>query len=187
MSLKFEKIKLEDPDLKKGKNLMEIISKRHSEREYSGKELTLKQISELLWVCYGQSHNDNKNKTVPSGLAIYPLEIYAVFKDSIFKYNPEENLLIPIIKGNYYDKVSMGVQDYVNNSAMNILIFGDKNKSSNIKFLCFEAGHISENAYLYCENEGLKVICRALCDGKFFIDLLKLKHHEFITSICIGV
>ena len=52
MSLKFEKIKLEDPDLKKGKNLMEIISKRHSERQFSGKELTLKQISELLWVCY---------------------------------------------------------------------------------------------------------------------------------------
>ena len=187
MSLKFEKIKLEDPDLKKGKNLMEIISKRHSEREYSGKELTLKQISELLWVCYGQSHNDNKNKTVPSGLAIYPLEIYAVFKDAIFKYNSEENSLIPIIKGNYYDKVSMGMQDYVLKSAMNILIFADTNKSSSIKFACFEAGHISENAYLYCESEGLKVICRALCDGKFFIDLLKLKHHEFITSICIGV
>ena len=201
-SLKFETIKLLEPDTKKGKNFMEILSKRHTEREYSGKNLTLKQISELLWVCYGQSHNENKNKTVPSGLAVYPLELYIVFKDSIFKYNPEANELIPLKQGNYYDKVSMGIQNYVNNSALNILIYTNLNKNSGnekydefvkknpnlkIKSACIEAGCISENAYLYCENEGLKIVCRALCDGKFFADLLGLQHHEFITSVCVGV
>ena len=50
-----DKITLLEPDLNGGMNLMKAFKERKTTREFQkDKPLTLKQISELLWSCYGQ-------------------------------------------------------------------------------------------------------------------------------------
>ncbi len=125
-----ETIPLLKPDLSGGINLMKAFNERKSDRDFKkGEKITLKQLSEIMWVAYGQSHGeDNKLKTVASALALFPLEIYAVFTEGIYKYEPKENLLKLIIKGDYTEKV--GMQPFVKNAFLNILVFADKKKKN---------------------------------------------------------
>jgi SagB-type dehydrogenase family enzyme len=196
-----DKITLLEPDLNGGMNLMKAFKERKTTREFQkDKPLTLKQISELLWSCYGQSHGpENHYKTVPSAVGLFPLEIYVLFPYGIYKYNPEKNELILCIKGDYTDKA--GKQDFVKNSFMNILIFADITKKTGdpvrdkmmdefpekrMLRANIDAGHCMQNVYLYCASEGLNCVERGMCDGDFFIQLLKLEHHKFVISQSVG-
>ena len=87
-------IQLNNPEIKG--ELMESIKNRHSSRNYStSKDLTLQQISDLLWVSYGnnrkkenlEGHHHGTYKTVPSACAAYPLEIFAFMKTGVYKYD----------------------------------------------------------------------------------------------------
>ena len=68
-----EKITLLSPDLNGGVNLMKALKERKTTREFTkDKPLSLKQISEILWCCYGQSHGpENHYKTVPSAVGLF--------------------------------------------------------------------------------------------------------------------
>ena len=196
-----ETIPLLKPDLSGGVNLMKAFNLRKSDRDFKKDEkITLKQLSEIMWVAYGQSHGeDNKLKTVASALALFPLEIYALFTEGIYKYEPKENLLKLIIKGDYTDKV--GMQPFAKNAFLNILVFADKKKKTgNEKFdemldnnpikkrecALLDAGHVMQNVYLYCASEGLKCVERGSTDGEYFEKLLNLNNHSFMISQSIG-
>ena len=199
---KFEKIILPTPSISKGLPLLEAISKRKTSRDFNPNEkLTLQQISELLYCAYGQSHGENNNlKTVPSAVSLQPLEIICVFKIGVFKYDSIKNELIPLIKGDYSEKT--GVQPFVKDAYLNILFFSDMKKDpgderrnkilnsssdTRLRFSCLDAGHCTQNVYLYCASEGLKCVIRALCDGEFFKKLLNLgDNFEFIVSQSVG-
>ena len=204
-SLKFETIKLPEPDKTKGKPIMECFKNRKSSREYnSSKKLTLQQISELLYCAYGNSHTNQMNqtlKTAPSAVALFPLEFYLLFKEGIFYYDPDKNELIPCVEGDHRDKISMG-QSFVKDAHFNLLIFANMKKkapneraeqilnmdpSYRIKFACLDAGHCSQNVLLYCASENLKCVVRASGDSGYFKNLLKKgSDYEYIISICIG-
>ena len=42
-------IKLSSPDKNRGSSVMKALSDRHSDREYAAKELSLQDLSDLLW------------------------------------------------------------------------------------------------------------------------------------------
>ena len=195
-------IKLLPPDLNGGINLMSAFNLRKSSRDFekNAKKLTLKQLSEIMWVAYGQSHGENnKLKTVASAVALFPLEIYALFSEGIYKYDPIKNELNIVVKGDYTDKV--GMQDFAKNAFLNILVFADKKKrTGNPHFddmldanpikkrecALLDAGHVMQNVYLYCASEGLKCVERGSTDAEFFEKLLQLTHHSFMISQSIG-
>ena len=198
----FEKIILPKPSLTKGLPLLEAISKRKTSRDFNpSSKLTLQQISEILYCVYGQSHGENNIlKTVPSAVSLQPLEIICVFKVGIFKYDSVKNELIPLLKGDFSEKT--GVQPFVKDAYLNILFFSDMKKdagderrrnilnsapNTRLKFSCLDAGHCTQNVYLYCASEGLKCVIRALCDGDFFKKILNLgDNFEFIVSQSVG-
>ena len=198
----FEKIILPKPSLTKGLPLLEAISKRKTSRDFNpSSKLTLQQISEILYYAYGQSHGENNIlKTVPSAVSLQPLEIICVFKVGIFKYDSVKNELIPLLKGDFSEKT--GVQPFVKDAYLNILFFSDMKKDAGderrrkilnsapdtrLKFSCLDAGHCTQNVYLYCASEGLKCVIRALCDGDFFKKILNLgDNFEFIVSQSVG-
>ena len=46
-------IKLSSPDKNRGSSIMKALSDRHSDREYAAKELSLQDLSDLLWAANG--------------------------------------------------------------------------------------------------------------------------------------
>jgi len=192
----FKTIKLEKPDLKGGMPLYEALSKRKSSREFdSSKFLTLKQVSQLLWCCYGNNREGNF-KVVPSALHMNPLTIYAFMKSGTFKYIPEKSELEPVKEGD--NRELAGIQPFVKNAALNIVIVADfsikvpfagYNLDLNARKRCayLDSAHCCQNVYLCCMSEGLKCVERGGCQQEKLKELLKLDDNKEITiTLSVG-
>jgi len=101
-----EVISLPSPQKKGELSLEEILQKRRSKRVFEPRELTLKQISQLLWACQGITDPSFGGRTAPSAGALYPLEIYVVKKEGVFHYLPEKHALERIKKGDVRKELS---------------------------------------------------------------------------------
>ena len=119
----FKTIKLDNPELTGGMSLFEALYKRKSERNFDKtKFLSLKQLSQLLWCCYGNNRPDNY-KVVPSGTHMNPLIIYVFMKKGIFKNCPESSELQPIKEGDF--RAQTGFKEFVKDAALNLVIVSD--------------------------------------------------------------
>ena len=67
--------------------LNQAIQKRRSVRQFNTKkDLSLLQISQLLWAAQGITDTMRNLRSAPSAGALYPLEIYVVKKDGLWHY-----------------------------------------------------------------------------------------------------
>jgi SagB-type dehydrogenase family enzyme len=76
----------------------ELLNRRDSIRQFSGEKIAIEQLSRILWAAYG-----NKGRVVPSAGAVYPLRIYVIMRDKVYRY--KETILEFIQKTdlNYYN------------------------------------------------------------------------------------
>jgi hypothetical protein len=87
-------IQLPSPKFESNTSIEEAILKRRSVRDYSSEQLSLSEVSQILWAAQGITDKEEGLRTAPSAGALYPLEIYLVaanVKDltaGIYKYNP---------------------------------------------------------------------------------------------------
>ena len=170
-------IKLNKPNIDNA--FMQACQNRVSCREYDpNKELSLQQLSELLWCAYGNNrqnkvrkkHHFLAYKTVPSGSAVYPLEIYAVTNKGIYLYDPDNEELHLIKEGNYMKYT--GNQAFVPDCTLNIYIIFNYRKRKEFpneriagipkeiatRSALVEAGCVSQNISLYCTLNGLSTV-----------------------------
>lgn len=79
--------------------LEEAIQRRRSIRDYSGKPLTMKQLSLLLHSAYGITEPSGPLRASPSAGALYPLELYPVVNrveglvSGVYHYRPKDHSL----------------------------------------------------------------------------------------------
>ena len=93
-------IKLSSPDKNRGSSVMKALSDRHSDREYAAKELSLQDLSDLLWAANGINRPDGK-RTAPSALNKQDIDIYVIMKEGAYLYDAKANSLQPIAKGDH--------------------------------------------------------------------------------------
>lgn len=189
----FDTIKLEVPDTLGGKPLMAVMQQRKSTRKFEEKNLSLKHLSEVLWVANGVNRLDGK-RTVPSAMALYPLQTYAVLTNGIYYYNPQKHQLEPVVEGDYRNL--SGKQDFVYAAPLNIVFIADYKAydgerkvpaDKRLYLASLDAGHCGQNIYLYCASEGLKTVVRAGAKEKELLELLKLdENYQFILAQTIG-
>lgn len=189
----FETIQLQKPDLDSGDVLMKTFQNRQSTREYSNKNISLKHLSEMLWAAYGVNREDGK-RTVPSAVALYPLKIYAVLANGIYLYDPAAHELQPVVEGDYREFA--GLQPFVKTAPLNLVLIADYGKYQGdrpipqekwLYLASLDAGHCTQNVYLYCASEGLKAVVRAGAQEEKLLELLGLKeNHQFIVAQTVG-
>ena len=88
---------------------MKALSDRHSDREYADKELSLQDLSDLLWAANGINRPDGK-RTAPSALNKQDIDIYVIMKEGAYLYDTKTNSLQPLAKGDHRAAVA-GSQD----------------------------------------------------------------------------
>lgn len=192
----FDTIKLLMPEKQYGKSLMECIWARKSDREFSDKMLSLRQLSDIMWVSYGINRPDEetRNRTVPSAMALYPFEVYVSLPNGIYFYNVTKHVLEPRVEGDF--RKNTGAQSFVEQAPVNICMFvnydiydAKKIEISNDKKLILfslDAAHSCQNIYLYCASEGLNTVERAMAPENINEIFNLGENYKFIVAQTIG-
>jgi hypothetical protein len=100
-------IKLNEPNKKRGLPVMEALSVRASVREWSDKDLSLQDLSDLLWAANGINRPDSKKRTAASAMNAQDVDIYIFRKDGAYLYDAANQALIPVVAGDYREEIGM--------------------------------------------------------------------------------
>jgi nitroreductase len=100
-------IKLNEPNKKRGLPVMEALSVRASVREWSDKEVSLQDLSDLLWAANGINRPEIKKRTAASAQNAQDVDIYVFMKDGAYLYDALGQALIPVVAGDYRSEIGM--------------------------------------------------------------------------------
>ena len=184
-SQSMDTIKLPTPQTVGGKPLMEVLKMRKSTRSYTAQELSMQELSNLLWAGCGISRPESGKRTSPSAMNWQEVDIYVALKSGAYRYEPKTNLLIPVLAGDIRAKT--GSQDFVANAPVNLIYVADYSKMNDrpaemlAMYAGTDTGFISENIYLYCASAGLGTVVRGMFDRDELKALLSLPENKQIV------
>ena len=166
-------IELPAPLTSGGMSLAEALSQRHSTREFDpAKELTSRQISDLLWSAAGINRPESGMRTNPTALNTQEIDLYLFDKDGVYLYDPKANTLVRKAEGDHRALVAgtkAFSQDFVLDAPVSVVLIADLGRFErkgdfNAMMAAMDAGIVSENICLYCSAAGLATVPRATMD-----------------------
>jgi len=176
-------INLSKPTINRGSSLMESFQARRSYREYSPKDLSMQDISDLLWAACGINSPDGK-RTAPTARNCQEIDVYLVNKDGAYLYMPKEHLLQTVYKGDLRKAVASS-QEFAATAPISLVIVGDiaklggdKVRALNLAFC--DGGIVSQSIYMFCAGNNLSTVTRAMMDEKTLREALKLKDSQHL-------
>ncbi len=149
-------IALPTPRTKGPVSLEETMQKRRSVREFKDTPLTLTELGQLLWAAQGITHSAGL-RTAPSAGALYPLEVYAVTRDAVYRYEPTAHQLLVHARGDARAALYAVAltQDSILRAPTTIVIaavyartakkYGEERTP---RYVALEAGHAAQNILL---------------------------------------
>lgn len=160
---------------------MATLSARQSAREFSNKELTHTDLSDLLWAANGVNRKDGK-RTAPSAMNQQEITIYAFLESGVYKYDFKNHLLELVEKGDNR-KLVEGHQKFAVTAPLLLLYVADTSKLSkfgdqSLVIAAMDAGIVSQNVNLFCASEGLVNVPRISMDVEGLKLLLDLAEHN---------
>ncbi|MEO0271214.1 MAG: SagB/ThcOx family dehydrogenase [candidate division WOR-3 bacterium] len=145
-------------------DFIKVLEKRRTVREFDpDKEITLKEISTLLWATYGITDKNYGLKTSPSAGARYPLEIFFCNKEGFFRYIPEENSILKVKDIDIREKLSHYAyeQDFIKDAPTVFVIAADFKRTTSRygkrgeRYVYIDLGHAAQNLLLCATYLGL--------------------------------
>jgi SagB-type dehydrogenase family enzyme len=155
-------IPLPAPNYKSNTSIEEALLKRRSVRNYSSRQLSLSEISQILWAAQGITDKEKGLRTAPSAGALYPLEVYLIavnIKDldaGIYKYDPQNHTLMKEAAGDKREAIynaSLRQESITSSSALIVITAIYKKTSAKYgkrteRYVNIEVGHVGQNIYL---------------------------------------
>lgn len=184
------RIALNQPELDSGKPLMQCLKERKSARAFSDRELSLQQLSNLLWAADGINRPEEGKRTAPSAMNRQELEVYVMLKTGVYLYDPKEPALLPVAEGDH--RKIAGLQAYAAAAPVNLFYVADLAKFKGDRKVQrmasgVNSGYISQNVYLYCASAGLATVARGSLDYKALARAFKLRPgQEVILGQSVG-
>ena len=183
-------IKLQQPEMKGGKPLMDALKNRKSSRNFSPVKLTDRLLSNLLWAAFGINRPDKGLRTAPSAVNWQETDIYVSMEDGIYLYQPIDHSLRPVAKGDFRGTTGSLLQSFVKTAPINLLYIADYSKigasgilvsdEDRTMFTSSHSGFIAQNVYLFCASEGLATVVRGLVNREKLRKILSLKESQKI-------
>lgn len=94
-------IKLPDVNKNRDPSLMDALSKKASAQSLSEKDLSMQDLSDLLWAAAGINRPDSKKRTYSSAQNAQDVDVYVFMKDGVYIYDYENHALDPVISGDH--------------------------------------------------------------------------------------
>jgi Nitroreductase len=173
----------------RGTSVMEAFQNRQSIRAYQAKDLSLQDLSDLLWAANGINRPKIGKKTAPSAMNAQDVDIFICRADGTFLFDAAGNSMKPI--------TSQDIRPLVDGKSPSgapviLLLVSDLSKfrgytpiSKNLKDLsnmsCMDAGIVSQNISIFCAGTNLGTVPRAGgMDHEGISKALKLKESQSI-------
>jgi hypothetical protein len=177
-------IQLPEPQKTGGMPLMESLAKRSTARAFSTKEISNKQLSNILWASFGINRADGK-RTAPSTMNFQGTDIYVLLKSGAYIFDAKNNKLTQVLSEDI--RVLGGTQAFVKDAPVQLILVSDLSKlgkgsnEEKMNISNIDAGYISQNIYLCCVSEGLVTGARGSVDHKALAAKLKLRQDQSIV------
>lgn len=177
-----KKIPLPDTLSTSERSFEEIVLSRTTVKNPKPVSLSLQNLRTILHVAYGETR-DNQNddyvprpfRTVPSGGALYPLELYFFsngyiegLEAGLHHYSPSSNSIHLLRRGDFSDEISSAFVEFQSDLAyqLSLIIFITgvfkrstfKYRDKGYRFTLLEAGHVAQNINLAATALNLGVI-----------------------------
>jgi SagB-type dehydrogenase family enzyme len=178
-------IALPNPDKTSGKPLMAALQERHSSRQFSNKELSTAQLSNLLWAANGINRPESGKRTAPTARNYQDMDVFVFMAQGVYKYDAIRHVLVLLQKEDH--RKATGMQDFVQNAALNLVLVSDLSKmkdtpdEARVLYAGVHAGCIVQNVYLWCASEGLNTVTRASFDATSLAKLLNLSGSQKVV------
>jgi SagB-type dehydrogenase family enzyme len=175
-------ITLPAPQKTGGMPLMEALSKRATVKAFDTKELTMQQLSNLLWASFGINRADGR-RTAPSASNKQEIDIYVLLKQGAYVYDAQNHVLKQVIA----EDIRSQAADQRFADAPVQLIFvadlakrGESTEEAKLRTANIDCGYISQNTYLYCVSEGLVTGARGSVKRDAIVAKLNLRPDQRI-------
>ncbi|MBZ5592450.1 MAG: SagB/ThcOx family dehydrogenase [Acidobacteriia bacterium] len=178
-------IALPAPQTDAGKPLMNALRLRQSSREFSGENLPLQVLSNLLWAASGVNRPDAGKRTAPSASNRQELDVYVATAGGVYLYEAKEHRLQPVLADDI--RAQTGTQAYVREAPVNLVYvadfarMGSEPVEDKIFYSACDTGFVSQNVYLYSASEGLATVVRGSVDRSALAKAMKLRADQRIT------
>jgi nitroreductase len=195
-NIRSQDIALPLPDKTGGKPLMQALNERQSTRTFTKDNLSLQQLSDLLWAGWGINRPDQNKRTAPSARNVQEVDVYVALPGGLYVYDAAGNLLKQI--HNKDVRSLCGTQDFVATAPLNLIYVadmgklnkkeGDEIKDSDLLSSYVNTGLIAQNVYLYCASANLGCVIRGMVPRDKLAPEMGLRKNQVITlSQTIGV
>ena len=143
-------IQLNAPDTQRGDAVMTALKNRKSTREFSTKELSLKDLSDLCWAANGINRPESGKRTSPSAMNKQDIKVYVCTADGSYLYNPQKNTLEPVSSGDVRPL----------KAPVCLILVSDTSSD----WGAMDAGIVSQNISLFCAGTGMATVPRGSMD-----------------------
>ena len=177
-----QKIELPKPNLDKGHSIMKSLSLRKSAAAQDfqkAKDLSLAEISDLLWAANGVNRAGEGKRTAPSAMNSQEIDVYVLAKTGAYFYDAKTHSL-NLIANSDLRAMGAGSQAVFADTPINVLLVADISKfahgdeAGKQRLGAMDAGIVSQNISLFCSGTGLITRARASMDSQGLSKALKL-------------
>ena len=175
-------------------SLEKAIAKRRSWRDFSPRPLTFEQISQLCWAAQGQDAA-TRYRTAPSAGATYPLELFVITGDGLFRYLPAKHALEKLTDQNLRATLASAAwgQNFIEEAPLTLVFTAEFARTTRrygergIRYVYMEAGHAAQNVHLQAESLGLGSVAVGAFDDDSVSKVLSLPDHlEPVYMVAVG-
>jgi len=177
-----QNIDLPAPQKTGGMPLMEALSKRSTIRAFDTTDISMQQLSNLLWASFGINRPDGK-RTAPSANNKQEIDIYVLLKQGAYIYDAKKNRLNQVIAE---DIRNQATERRFAEAPVQLIFIADfakrmgNSEENNLRTANIDCGYISQNTYLYCASEGLVTGARGTVKRDALISKLNLRPEQAI-------
>jgi nitroreductase len=178
MAQELSVIKLNAPSKDRGAKIMEALSNRRSEREFSTEKLKLQDLSDLLWAANGINRPDGR-RTAATARNNQDIDVYAIMEDGAYLYDAKAHALVPVATGDHRGLIA-DAQASVKAAPVSLLIVSDLSRFAGLDpesrkiWGALDAGIVSQNIMLFAAACQLVTVPRVYMKKDELIKVLKL-------------
>ena len=191
-------ILLPTPQLDLDYPLMEAIANRRTKRKWRAEELSLQEVSDILWCACGETHPTAKrtknHRTVPSACNSQIVHVYAALPTGAYRYDEVRHALIHVTDSDI--RCDIGKQKMMKSAPFGLIYVADFATKTGIIKSDYgqkmfvggtESGLMAQNVYLYCAAAQLNTVLIALTDRDYLKSALDLSASaEIIYTQAVG-
>ena len=188
-----ERVPLTEPDRTRGLPLMAALSARASAREWSDRDLSPQDLSDLLWAANGINRPEEHKRTAPSALNAQDIDLYVFTREGVFRYDAASHALDRAVEGDHRSAIPRSPPARPSDGAappasppVQLVLVSDSTRfrmgtaEQRRAWGAMDAGIVSQNISLFCAATGLATRPRASVDEAGLRRLLSLADTTYV-------